>query len=191
VRNVSLRSKALASVGAFGVSACHLGVSRYLVRMATDARLTWGGNQRAQAQADAAWREFEQKARRKKLEAQLTRPRKKLSKAQRRRNRKRGLAADGNPKPIHGGNFKRPEYYGYINSKAWRARRKQYFERHGEQCEVCGSTDRVQLHHKNYISLGREKDRDLQALCEGCHQNEHEPDGVADPITREFLSLNL
>lgn len=154
--------------------------------MATETRLRWAGNQQAQADADRAYLEFKQKAAARKYIESL-KP-KKLSKGQKRKRRKlRKLQTARQP-----AQFKRPDYHVYIESKAWRARRKQYYDRHGKQCEVCGSTDAVQLHHRHYNTLGREKDKDLQALCRGCHENHHEADGkTTDPMTREFLALEL
>jgi 5-methylcytosine-specific restriction endonuclease McrA len=84
-------------------------------------------------------------------------------------------------------------YYAYIESKAWKKRRKAFLDAVGRACDICGSTEKIQVHHRTYVNLGCERDADLQPLCQGCHENQHEGfvDGVADPMTREFLSLNL
>lgn len=143
--------------------------------------MAWNSHEQGQREADQTWREFAYKARKKKLEAQLLAAKnkkpKKLSKKQKR------LLRASQP-------FVRPNYYDYIKSKAWKARRRSYLDRHHWECEICGEYA-YQVHHKSYERLGREPDRDLQALCEGCHQNTHEGEkpGCYDPMTREFMSL--
>jgi 5-methylcytosine-specific restriction endonuclease McrA len=83
------------------------------------------------------------------------------------------------------------KYHDYIVSPAWFARRRQLFDVRGERCERCGSTRNIQVHHRNYKRVGREQDKDLEVLCRGCHENEHEGKNgvVMDPITAEFISL--
>ena len=82
-------------------------------------------------------------------------------------------------------------YQWYVNSATWRRRRSRFLERKGSKCEVCGSTDNITVHHKTYARLGNERDRDLQVLCSGCHNNLHEGKHgvVVDTMTREFLEI--
>ncbi len=41
----------------------------------------------------------------------------------------------------------------------------------GHCCERCkANTPRLSLHHKTYDRLGRERDSDLELLCEACHE---------------------
>jgi 5-methylcytosine-specific restriction endonuclease McrA len=63
----------------------------------------------------------------------------------------------------------------------------------GRVCNVCRSTEHIQVHHRTYVNLGNELDRDLQALCKFCHENEHEGkvDGVMDPMTARYLALGI
>ena len=86
--------------------------------------------------------------------------------------------------------FKRPIYREYIVSAEWKARRDRYMDKKGHKCEVCRGVA-TQVHHKSYKNLGREKDSDLQALCDGCHRNTHEGQNkpLYDPMTKEFVSL--
>jgi len=87
--------------------------------------------------------------------------------------------------------FRTPKYREYIKSDAWKARRKQWFDKFGWHCHRCGSTRSLQLHHKHYRTLGRERDGDLEGLCGVCHEMEHgiaEPREV-DPMTSEFLAV--
>lgn len=82
-------------------------------------------------------------------------------------------------------------YQWYINSAKWRHRRERFLNRKGRVCEVCGSTENITVHHKTYARIGNERDRDLQVLCCGCHNNLHEGKGgdILDPMTREFLQM--
>ena len=48
-------------------------------------------------------------------------------------------------------------------------------------CERCFLiTDKLELHHKHYDTLGNEQDSDLEVLCEACHK-------VADEERRQEL----
>jgi hypothetical protein len=58
----------------------------------------------------------------------------------------------------------------YLRSPHWRARRAQAIGRAGGRCEHCGARDRLEIHHLTYERLGRERDRDLRALCHRCHR---------------------
>ena len=60
-------------------------------------------------------------------------------------------------------------YYEYIRSNAWQRKRRQYFASKmwktyptgraaGKHvCYVCGSDDRLDLHHRTYKRLGKER----------------------------------
>jgi len=116
----------------------------------------------------------------------LARKSKTLSKKDRKKLRRAGILPpqDNNRRP-------RPNYFDYINSKAWKKRRVRYYRKYGKYCDICGSTVGIQLHHRTYIRLGSEADADLQALCRGCHENTHEgsKSWIADPITQEYLDI--
>ena len=58
----------------------------------------------------------------------------------------------------------------YLRSPHWRARRSQAIGRAGGRCERCGARGRLEVHHLTYKRLGRERDRDLRALCHRCHR---------------------
>lgn len=65
-------------------------------------------------------------------------------------------------------------YDEYLASDWWqrRARAKRYST--GYRCEECGESDRVlHVHHLTYARLGRERDEDLEVLCESCHRGKH------------------
>ena len=61
----------------------------------------------------------------------------------------------------------------YYKSKAWKEVRELKFEEVGRECEKCGVTENLHIHHEEYKTLGREKLSDLQVLCRKCHNIEH------------------
>lgn len=115
----------------------------------------------------------EELQRAKRLARQLPKPAPKKKKKSRKKNRRR------------------VDYYKYINSKEWKRKRKKVLRYYKNRCSICKKTWNLQVHHKHYRSLGREKFRDLQVLCSGCHANVHEGKivGCYDPITLEYLLI--
>lgn len=82
------------------------------------------------------------------------------------------------------------DYDAYLDSRHWRKRRKQRMRTAGFRCERCGVGGRLHVHHNHYRTLYRERDRDLEVLCEQCHEDAHADDkGTADRLTREFFEL--
>jgi 5-methylcytosine-specific restriction endonuclease McrA len=67
----------------------------------------------------------------------------------------------------------RKRYQEYMQSDKWKHRRSKYFETHERKCRACSSTARIQLHHKTYVRLEKERDQDLVALCWRCHNSLH------------------
>lgn len=93
-------------------------------------------------------------------------------------------------------NAKRPKrkslkYHDYVKSAAWAKKRKRALMMLGSKCRICGSIDRLHVHHKTYKNLGHEPMSDLEILCEPCHANEHEGKvfAVNDPMTKEFRQI--
>ena len=64
--------------------------------------------------------------------------------------------------------------YKYLKSKHWREFRKYVYGTVGRRCCKCSSRFKVQIHHKNYDCLGKEKLKDVMVLCERHHLLEHE-----------------
>ncbi len=64
-------------------------------------------------------------------------------------------------------------YLSYLRFPAWFAWRAQHLARYGADCKACGSTAKIDLHHKTYVNLGQEKAAELVALCESCHKAVH------------------
>uniref|UniRef100_A0A6M3L6M0 Putative homing endonuclease n=1 Tax=viral metagenome TaxID=1070528 RepID=A0A6M3L6M0_9ZZZZ len=146
-----------------------------------DSYPKWGGNIEAQLQADAAYAKVQNKRT----------PNKKRTKAERRERRQRKkLRKDWIAYCVYSGaaSF---DYDGYINSKEWKAKRRAAFLHYGKACQICGSTQELSVHHLTYERLGREKMKDLQVLCNSCHENTHEglKGRVMDKTTRAFISL--
>ena len=62
------------------------------------------------------------------------------------------------------------EYRERLKSRAWKQLRQQMIAS-ANGCERCFLiTDRLELHHKHYETLGREREQDLEVLCEACHK---------------------
>jgi 5-methylcytosine-specific restriction endonuclease McrA len=52
--------------------------------------------------------------------------------------------------------------------------RKQVLRRDGWQCQICGSRENLQVHHKQLRSQqGSDDDLNLITLCAGCHEGLH------------------
>lgn len=62
-------------------------------------------------------------------------------------------------------------YKSHLQSPQWREVRGQVLRRANYQCERCGTRNTgLQVHHRNYLRLGRERLSDLEALCPDCHK---------------------
>ncbi len=68
---------------------------------------------------------------------------------------------------------RRADYLFYILSPGWRAMKKEIIVERGHQCEECGETRRLQLHHKTYERFKNERREDLLLLCYECHRRKH------------------
>jgi hypothetical protein len=73
------------------------------------------------------------------------------------------------------------EYQTYLNSREWKLKRIQKLNSVGHQCEACGETQYLDVHHLTYTRLYRERLSDLQALCRSCHK-------VGDALRKEKKS---
>ena len=69
----------------------------------------------------------------------------------------------------------RSVYDWYINNSVlWQSVREWALQRAEYKCEKCGVSFPLQVHHKTYCRLGKERPEDLIVLCEECHEEEHE-----------------
>lgn len=90
------------------------------------------------------------------------------------------------PKPIP----RVVDYHEYINSAAWRRKRRWALRELGYACDECGGDHILQVHHRHYQTLGREQLHDLRVLCRDCHGVKHENKYVAqDSISTQFRAI--
>jgi hypothetical protein len=71
------------------------------------------------------------------------------------------------------GKSRRENYYLYLESPAWAAKRQQVIERAGNKCQLCASTKKLNTHHNTYKNLFAEPLTDLACLCRRCHKKFH------------------
>lgn len=75
--------------------------------------------------------------------------------------------------------MKRPNYgkYAkrkkYLASSKWKNKRKKKLKIISS-CEHCNDSERLEIHHKHYRSVGNEDMDDLMVLCHDCHKKEHD-----------------
>lgn len=69
--------------------------------------------------------------------------------------------------------FPRAEYNKYLKSPEWKKKRELVFDTYGRTCSMCGSIHNLEIHHKHYKNLFKEKIKDLMVLCEPCHSKIH------------------
>jgi 5-methylcytosine-specific restriction endonuclease McrA len=66
-----------------------------------------------------------------------------------------------------------------LESPRWRNMRRLVMERAGGICEACRLHDARHVHHKTYKRLGKERLKDLLAVCPACHMEIHGIDNSA------------
>lgn len=64
-------------------------------------------------------------------------------------------------------------YHDYLLSTIWARTRQLAFEFYGRRCCLCNSEDDLNVHHRTYERLGRERLADLVVLCRECHATFH------------------
>jgi len=65
-------------------------------------------------------------------------------------------------------------YTDYLNSDEWKKKRAERLKLDNYECQCCGATDDLQIHHITYDRLGNENiDYDLITLCKKCHWQLH------------------
>lgn len=73
----------------------------------------------------------------------------------------------------------RADYEASLASPRWRWLRERVIERDGGRCALCAETERLEVHHLHYRTMGREAGDELLTLCARCH----------DRLRREGLRL--
>lgn len=81
-------------------------------------------------------------------------------------------------KPSHVRRLRQYGYrsYGqYLQSEAWRSVRQRYYRSKLFKggCEACGFKGALEIHHRSYTRICKEKLQDLVALCRDCHERTH------------------
>ena len=62
------------------------------------------------------------------------------------------------------------EYKQYLGTREWKERRKNAIGRAYGKCQLCNSEYRLEVHHRTYERVGKERDDDLTVLCHDCHR---------------------
>ncbi len=66
-------------------------------------------------------------------------------------------------------------YSDYLKSDHWKDVRRRYWKsRMPKVCLGCEAIDNLELHHRTYRRIGREKLMDLVPVCRTCHQLIHD-----------------
>lgn len=71
-------------------------------------------------------------------------------------------------------NYSTQEHKKYIQTEKWKLIRQQALERDGGKCAICGSNNRLEVHHMTYDNWKDEKLEDLVTLCKVCHRVVHD-----------------
>jgi 5-methylcytosine-specific restriction endonuclease McrA len=69
--------------------------------------------------------------------------------------------------------LRRLPYAEYLQTAHWQRVRMLALENAGHQCELCSSTEALEVHHRTYERLGFERPNDVIALCHDCHRDHH------------------
>jgi hypothetical protein len=64
-------------------------------------------------------------------------------------------------------------YADYVLTGHWQSVRAETLRNADGHCQVCGSRQRLEVHHNTYARRGSERPADVIALCSDCHQRHH------------------
>ena len=64
------------------------------------------------------------------------------------------------------------QYRRYLQSDAWKTKRKAVLQAAGFRCRRCGAPA-TEVHHETYKRIYNERMSDLTALCSKCHEAAH------------------
>ena len=65
------------------------------------------------------------------------------------------------------------KYHDYLASSHWQKMKARVRKIH-QVCQVCKTSDKLEVHHRTYAALGNENIEDLYLLCDNCHHGLHE-----------------
>ena len=74
----------------------------------------------------------------------------------------------------------RERYQRYLQSDAWKTKRKSVLQAAGFRCRRCGDPA-TEVHHETYKRIYNERMSDLTAICSNCHEAAH----TRSPKTRK------
>jgi len=87
-------------------------------------------------------------------------------------------------------NVWRKEYAKFLRSPEWKKRRQSLFQQFdGTTCEICNSSERINVHHNNYSRKGCERDSDLVILCCECHNLFHSSSYAGEEKAKYFFEM--
>lgn len=73
------------------------------------------------------------------------------------------------------------EYEQYLRSEHWQGVRRRALDYADDRCQLCYSTQRLEVHHRTYERVGQERPADVVVLCAECHgkhHDRHKGDGI-------------
>ena len=65
------------------------------------------------------------------------------------------------------------DYADYLETAHWKAFRLSILEFWNWSCCLCEASNRLEVHHRNYLRLGSERQNDCVCLCHSCHSKVH------------------
>lgn len=67
-------------------------------------------------------------------------------------------------------------YKEYLNSPHWAKTKNEVYKRHGKKCYICGSLNKIQIHHLIYTvkNIKRGSTSNLMPVCYICHESIYE-----------------
>lgn len=69
---------------------------------------------------------------------------------------------------------RKAEYSAYLQSEAWKSKRRIAIDRAGGRCQLCNADGCIlEVHHRTYERFGNEDLGDLTVLCGDCHRAFH------------------
>jgi 5-methylcytosine-specific restriction endonuclease McrA len=74
------------------------------------------------------------------------------------------------------------DYQEYLKSREWEVKRQAVLMWWGYKCALCGSTEKIQVHHNTYARLEKELFTDLIPLCSDCHDRHHSLPYTSNPM---------
>lgn len=83
------------------------------------------------------------------------------------------------------------KYNTYIEGEAWKEKSSRFIE-DNPICKLCRKHKSEEVHHTSYNTLGKERPRDMAALCKRCHKGIHDlPPYIKDDVIQLKKSLKI